>query len=220
MVSNSASVLPGFSRFNFARAKNLLTLRPSIMNRIIQPRALGQFTRRMKRFLHESAILSSAPAEILLQLKSHRNFPSIIPLILPCVAYASLRCAGARPKRPTTQPGSLRASEAVTQAAFHHHQIRPTLRWLGPRGDKSGPSTSLRVFDAHCRGASLTYSRAKADHMAAETIEGAELALTIGPTLDAMMMIGALPGERLPLTRAIVGAICRDQAFDFAMAKS
>jgi glycerol-3-phosphate dehydrogenase (NAD(P)+) len=69
-------------------------------------------------------------------------------------------------------------------------------------------------------GLGLTYSRAKADHMAVETIEGAELALTIGPSLDAMMMIGALPGERLPLTRAIVDAICRDRPFDFIMAKS
>lgn len=69
-------------------------------------------------------------------------------------------------------------------------------------------------------GLGLTYSRAKADQMAADTIEGAELALAIGPSLDAMMMKGALPGERLPLTRAIVDAICRDQPFDFTMAKS
>jgi glycerol-3-phosphate dehydrogenase (NAD(P)+) len=63
-------------------------------------------------------------------------------------------------------------------------------------------------------GLGLTYSRAKADHMAADTIEGAELALTIGPTLDAMMMTRALPGERMPPTRAIVDAICRDQPFN------
>jgi glycerol-3-phosphate dehydrogenase (NAD(P)+) len=62
-------------------------------------------------------------------------------------------------------------------------------------------------------GLGLTYSRAKADYMPADTIEGAELALTIGPTLETMMMTRALPGERMPLTRAIVGAICRDQSF-------
>jgi glycerol-3-phosphate dehydrogenase (NAD(P)+) len=49
--------------------------------------------------------------------------------------------------------------------------------------------------------------------MAADTIEGAELAIAIGPTLDAMMMAGTLPAERMPLTRAIVDAICRDQPF-------
>ncbi|HSZ27614.1 MAG TPA: hypothetical protein VK768_05465 [Chthoniobacterales bacterium] len=63
-------------------------------------------------------------------------------------------------------------------------------------------------------GLGMTYSRAKADHMAAETIEGAELALTIGPTLAAMMVTGALPAEQLPLMRAIVDAICQNQPFN------
>jgi glycerol-3-phosphate dehydrogenase (NAD(P)+) len=63
-------------------------------------------------------------------------------------------------------------------------------------------------------GLGMTYSAAKADNMAADTIEGAELAFAIGPTLDAMMKRNALPKERLPLTRAIVQAICQDQPFD------
>jgi glycerol-3-phosphate dehydrogenase (NAD(P)+) len=63
-------------------------------------------------------------------------------------------------------------------------------------------------------GLGMTYSRAKADHMAADTIEGAELALTIGPTLAAMMLTGALPAEQLPLMRAIVDAICQNQPFN------
>ena len=63
-------------------------------------------------------------------------------------------------------------------------------------------------------GLGMTYSRAKTDYMSSDTIEGAELAFTIGPTLDAMMMTGALPGEHLPLTRGIVDAICQDQPFD------
>ena len=63
-------------------------------------------------------------------------------------------------------------------------------------------------------GLGMTYSAAKADKMAADTIEGAELAFAIGPTLDAMMKRGALPKEQLPLTRAIVQSICQDQPFD------
>jgi glycerol-3-phosphate dehydrogenase (NAD(P)+) len=63
-------------------------------------------------------------------------------------------------------------------------------------------------------GLGMTYSRAKADHMAADTIEGADLALTIGPALDAMIMAGALPGQHLPLTRAIIDAICQDKPFE------
>jgi len=63
-------------------------------------------------------------------------------------------------------------------------------------------------------GLGMSYSAAKADHMANDTIEGVELAFAIGPTLDAMMKRGALPKEQLPLTRAIVQAICQDQLFD------
>jgi glycerol-3-phosphate dehydrogenase (NAD(P)+) len=63
-------------------------------------------------------------------------------------------------------------------------------------------------------GLGMTYSRAKADYMPSDTIEGAELALTVGPALDSMMMTGALPGEHLPMTRAIVDAICQDRPFD------
>jgi glycerol-3-phosphate dehydrogenase (NAD(P)+) len=63
-------------------------------------------------------------------------------------------------------------------------------------------------------GLGMSYSAAKADHMATDTIEGVELAFVIGPTLDSIMKRGALPKEQLPLTRAIVQAICQDQPFD------
>jgi glycerol-3-phosphate dehydrogenase (NAD(P)+) len=63
-------------------------------------------------------------------------------------------------------------------------------------------------------GLGLTYSRAKADQMAADTVEGADLALAIGPTLDALMATGSLPRKDMPLTRAIIDAICRNQPLD------
>jgi glycerol-3-phosphate dehydrogenase (NAD(P)+) len=63
-------------------------------------------------------------------------------------------------------------------------------------------------------GLGLTYSRAKTDHMATDTVEGADLALALGPTLDAMMATGSLPSKHMPLTRAIISAICRDQPLD------
>ena len=67
-------------------------------------------------------------------------------------------------------------------------------------------------------GLGLPYSRAKAEHMAADTVEGAQLALDLGPTLEAMMQAGTLPADRLPLTRTILDAVCRDRPFmlDFA----
>lgn len=60
-------------------------------------------------------------------------------------------------------------------------------------------------------GRGLLYSKAKTDHMAADTVEGAALALTLGPTLDAMIAMRPLSRSRIPLTGAIIDAICHDQ---------
>jgi glycerol-3-phosphate dehydrogenase (NAD(P)+) len=65
-------------------------------------------------------------------------------------------------------------------------------------------------------GLGMTYSKAKADHMAADTVEGAQLALDLGPTLDGMLERGALPAARMPLTAGIVATVCRDAPFEFA----
>ena len=61
-------------------------------------------------------------------------------------------------------------------------------------------------------GLGMPYSRAKAEHMAEDTVEGAQLALDLVPTLEAMMASGALAAAELPLTRAVLDAVCRDQA--------
>ena len=54
------------------------------------------------------------------------------------------------------------------------------------------------------------YIDAKRKHMAAETIEGAELALAIGPTVERMVEAGDLDGRRLPLLRAMIQVVCND----------
>jgi glycerol-3-phosphate dehydrogenase (NAD(P)+) len=56
-------------------------------------------------------------------------------------------------------------------------------------------------------GAGWTYATAKAERMAEDTVEGAELALAVGPTFDAMLGDGRLAADDLPLTRAIMRAI-------------
>ena len=61
-------------------------------------------------------------------------------------------------------------------------------------------------------GLGLPYSVAKAEHMPDDTVEGANLALELGPALDAMMADGRLPAGQLPLTRAILAAVTRDEA--------
>ncbi|TPM05483.1 glycerol-3-phosphate dehydrogenase [Mesorhizobium sp. B2-3-11] len=59
-------------------------------------------------------------------------------------------------------------------------------------------------------GRGLPYSVAKREHMSSDTVEGAQLALDLGQTLEKMMAQGLLPGDHLPLTAAIIDAICHD----------
>lgn len=63
-------------------------------------------------------------------------------------------------------------------------------------------------------GQGVPYSRAKAEKMPTDTIEGAQLALTLRPTLEQMIARRVLDSERLPLTNAILGAVCRDCVID------
>ncbi len=63
-------------------------------------------------------------------------------------------------------------------------------------------------------GQGVPYSRAKSETMPNDTVEGAQLALTLSSTLDRMMASGRLDAQRLPLTNAILGAICRDAVID------
>ena len=57
-------------------------------------------------------------------------------------------------------------------------------------------------------GLGHSYADAKAHHMPDDTVEGAELALAVGPTLEAMWADGRLNPHAMPLARAIVDAIC------------
>jgi len=59
-------------------------------------------------------------------------------------------------------------------------------------------------------GLGMPYSRAKAEHMPDDTIEGAELARAIGPTIEAMTAAGTLDGARLPLLRTMISIVCHD----------
>lgn len=59
-------------------------------------------------------------------------------------------------------------------------------------------------------GQGIPYSQAKATYMADETVEGAELALAIGETVDAMVADGRLDAARIPLLRTMIEVVCRD----------
>lgn len=52
-------------------------------------------------------------------------------------------------------------------------------------------------------GLGMPYPKAKQEYMPDETVEGAELLLEIGPTLEALVRDGVLDGNRLPLVRTL-----------------
>lgn len=67
-------------------------------------------------------------------------------------------------------------------------------------------------------GQGLPFSRAKTEKMPSDTVEGAQLALALGPTLEAMFAAGHLPAAELPLTRAIAATVCRDAPLEVTAA--
>jgi glycerol-3-phosphate dehydrogenase (NAD(P)+) len=62
-------------------------------------------------------------------------------------------------------------------------------------------------------GRGLRYREAKAIHMPDDTVEGAELALAVGPTLAEWWTSGRLDPDAIPLSRALIDAICHDHPF-------
>lgn len=60
-------------------------------------------------------------------------------------------------------------------------------------------------------GTGLRYGEAKSKHMPEDTVEGADLALTIGPTLGRLIEEEGLNQSALPLTLSIIDAICRNK---------
>ncbi|MBR0600592.1 NAD(P)H-dependent glycerol-3-phosphate dehydrogenase [Sinanaerobacter chloroacetimidivorans] len=59
-------------------------------------------------------------------------------------------------------------------------------------------------------GSGMTYSTAKKEKMPDDTVEGAELALKIGPLLEHLFQKEILDKKKYPLARIIIDAICHD----------
>ncbi|MBV7338757.1 glycerol-3-phosphate dehydrogenase [Chloroflexi bacterium TSY] len=60
-------------------------------------------------------------------------------------------------------------------------------------------------------GLGMRYTDAKVTHMPDDTIEGAELALAIGATVEKMVYDDKLDGTKIPLLRAMINIVCNDQ---------
>jgi glycerol-3-phosphate dehydrogenase (NAD(P)+) len=67
-------------------------------------------------------------------------------------------------------------------------------------------------------GRGLTYQQTKDGPMKGDTIEGAELGVTVSQTLRRMMRSGALDAEALPLTIALLDALTQDSPLDIPWA--
>jgi glycerol-3-phosphate dehydrogenase (NAD(P)+) len=63
-------------------------------------------------------------------------------------------------------------------------------------------------------GRGLTYAQTKEGPMKGDTIEGAELGVTVAPTLRSMMTAGALDPKALPLAIALLDALTNDTALN------
>jgi glycerol-3-phosphate dehydrogenase (NAD(P)+) len=59
-------------------------------------------------------------------------------------------------------------------------------------------------------GSGSTYSVAKAQYMADETIEGAQLAQAIGATVEEQVASGRLDSSRIPLLQTMINIVCHD----------
>ena len=60
-------------------------------------------------------------------------------------------------------------------------------------------------------GAGVRYSEAKSQKMSDETVEGADLALTIAPAINFLLQKGSLKESALPFMISILNAICSDK---------
>ncbi len=72
---------------------------------------------------------------------------------------------------------------------------------MGGRNQKMGRYLAMGV----------PYSEAKRKYMPSDTVEGAELSLAIGPTVEHMVAKGDLDGARIPLLRTMIQIVCNDE---------
>jgi glycerol-3-phosphate dehydrogenase (NAD(P)+) len=59
-------------------------------------------------------------------------------------------------------------------------------------------------------GLGMSYRQAKTEVMPEDTVEGAELALTIGPTIKALIDGGELDGAAIPLLQTVIDIVCHE----------
>ena len=63
-------------------------------------------------------------------------------------------------------------------------------------------------------GLGMRYGEAKAKHMPGDSVEGAMLAVAVGPTVEAMVREGNLDAKRIPLFLRMIEIVCHDAPAD------
>jgi glycerol-3-phosphate dehydrogenase (NAD(P)+) len=59
-------------------------------------------------------------------------------------------------------------------------------------------------------GLGMRYRDARREHMPNDSVEGAMLAESVGPTVEAMLAAGQLDARRIPLFRTMIDIVCHD----------
>ncbi len=124
--------------------------------------------------------------------------------------------AGAAPDQPGAyNPAAALFTQAVREMAYLIGEIGggiESVNGLPGTGDlyvtcQAGRNSRM----GRLLGSGITYREARRVHMPDDTVEGADLALSIGPVLEGMMEEGRLDRSRLPLATELIGTICRDE---------
>jgi glycerol-3-phosphate dehydrogenase (NAD(P)+) len=63
-------------------------------------------------------------------------------------------------------------------------------------------------------GRGMTYAQAMAGPLKGETVEGAELGISVAGSIKAMVKAGTVDGEKLPMTFALLATLTENKAFD------
>jgi hypothetical protein len=103
-------------------------------------------------------------------------------------------------------PGPRRAR--LKDSELHAVPLRPSAIAFGTTSD-----LSLKPMTSDL-SPNVVLQRARADHMTTDTVVGGRIGIHDRPDAGANDKRQAHPKEKLPLTQAIVRAICQDQPFD------
>ena len=124
-------------------------------------------------------------------------------------------------KEDTADNGAVMHNVAAAIFAQGLHEMNCVVGYMGGNQDNvyrlpgAGDLYVTAQGGRNCRmgrylGLGMPYSEAKAKYMPDDTIEGAQLAQAIGPTVEAMIARGELDGAQLPLLQTMINIVCHD----------